>query len=71
MEVIRTVFSAALEKGFEIRDLDFSPIRGPEGNIEYLVHLVKAEQDAAGMEEERFAELIRETVSSAHRTLDV
>ncbi len=71
MEVIRTVFSAALEKGFEIRDLDFSPIRGPEGNIEYLVHLVKAEQDAAGMEEERFAELISETVSSAHRTLDV
>jgi 23S rRNA (cytidine1920-2'-O)/16S rRNA (cytidine1409-2'-O)-methyltransferase len=26
--------------------LDFSPIKGPEGNIEYLIHLKKSENEA-------------------------
>jgi len=42
-EVIAAVLSYAAETGFDVLDLDFSPIRGPEGNIEYLVHLVKCE----------------------------
>ena len=29
--------------GFEVLNLEFSPIKGPEGNIEYLVHLQKCE----------------------------
>ncbi len=75
MEVIRTVFSIALEKGFEIQNLDFSPIRGPEGNIEYLMHLVRVEQpapdfDAAGFVQDHFAGVITETVERAHQTLD-
>ena len=28
---------------FEIKNLEFSPIRGPEGNIEYLLHIYKTE----------------------------
>ena len=75
MEVIRTVFSIALEKGFEIQNLDFSPIRGPEGNIEYLMHLVRVDPpapdfDAAGFVQEYFAGVITETVECAHQTLD-
>ena len=27
--------------GFEVLNLEFSPIKGPEGNIEYLLHLKK------------------------------
>ena len=42
-EVIELVLSYATSIGFEVLALDFSPIKGPEGNIEYLVHLQKTE----------------------------
>ena len=41
LEVIQTVISYAKSISFGVRHLEFSPIKGPEGNIEYLVHLVK------------------------------
>lgn len=41
IEVIEKVISYALSIGFRVLDLTFSPIKGPEGNIEYLVHLEK------------------------------
>lgn len=41
LEVIRLVTDYAMSIGFSVLDLEFSPIRGPEGNIEYLVHLKK------------------------------
>ncbi len=40
-EVIEMVVSYAKEIGFTILNLDYSPIKGPEGNIEYLLHLYK------------------------------
>lgn len=40
-EVIENVLAAAREIGFVPRGLDFSPIKGPEGNIEYLLLLGK------------------------------
>ena len=43
-EVIGKVIDFADLLGFEILHLDFSPIKGPEGNIEYLVHLRKNSQ---------------------------
>ena len=43
-EVIRKVVDFADLLGFEILHLDFSPIKGHEGNIEYLVHLRKNSQ---------------------------
>ncbi len=46
VEVIQTVTDYAKAVGFDVLELDFSPIRGPEGNIEYLVHLKKTLQDA-------------------------
>ncbi|MDO4284257.1 MAG: TlyA family RNA methyltransferase [Eubacteriales bacterium] len=45
-EVIAAAIGYARENGFEVMGLDFSPIRGPEGNIEYLMYLVKKEEDA-------------------------
>jgi 23S rRNA (cytidine1920-2'-O)/16S rRNA (cytidine1409-2'-O)-methyltransferase len=41
IEVIEKVGAFANELGFEILNLTFSPIKGPEGNIEYLIHLKK------------------------------
>ncbi len=43
IEVIQKVIDYAMSIGFAILNLEFSPIRGPEGNIEYLVHLQKCE----------------------------
>ncbi len=40
-EVITEIVNFAYETGFSVKNLDFSPIRGPEGNIEYLVYLSK------------------------------
>ncbi len=40
LEVIEKVISIAQENGFSVNNLDFSPIKGPEGNIEYLIHIV-------------------------------
>ena len=57
-EVIRKVIDYADYIGFDILDLDFSPVKGPEGNIEYLLYLRKnAEKaEAAGELTESLAE---------------
>ena len=43
-EVLEQFLRHAAESQFFVKDLTFSPIRGPEGNIEYLGHLTVAEQ---------------------------
>lgn len=48
-EVIMKVADYAQNIGFGVMELDYSPIRGPEGNIEYLIHLKKG---AEGMEKD-------------------
>jgi len=45
LEVIEQVLAYAYAIGFEILNLEFSPIKGPEGNIEYLVHLKKTHEE--------------------------
>lgn len=42
IEVIQNCFAYAKENRFFVRELEFSPVKGPEGNIEYLYHLVKS-----------------------------
>lgn len=44
LEVIEAVTGYAHDAGFAVLALDFSPIKGPEGNIEYLIHLKKCEE---------------------------
>ena len=46
-EVIKKIIDFADIMGFRILHLDFSPIKGPEGNIEYLLHLQKNEAKTA------------------------
>lgn len=41
IEVIERIYTFAQLIGFEVLGLDYSPIRGPEGNIEYLLHIQK------------------------------
>ena len=63
-EVISNVIAFTKEIGFYIAGLSYSPIRGPEGNIEYLMHIVKSEPA------EEFTPNIEETVREAHEALD-
>ncbi len=46
LEVIEKVMEYARELGFGRKHLDYSPVKGPEGNIEYLLHLEKNGADA-------------------------
>lgn len=48
-EVIEAVLAYAVSIGFDVRGLDYSPIKGPEGNIEYLAHLKKTDSENAGI----------------------
>lgn len=41
LEVIEKVIDFAISIGFEVLNLEFSPVKGPEGTIEYLLHLQK------------------------------
>ena len=53
-EVISKVIDFAGIIGFEVLGLDFSPVRGPEGNIEYLLYIKKDESknsEADGIDE--------------------
>ncbi len=43
IEVVQNIVDFCLQNGFDVLNLDFSPIKGPEGNIEYLIHLKKSE----------------------------
>lgn len=40
-EVVRKILDYADSIGFEVINLEYSPIKGPEGNIEYLMHIRK------------------------------
>lgn len=42
LEVVENVINFAVENGFSVMGLQFSPIKGPEGNIEYLIYLNKS-----------------------------
>lgn len=44
IEVIEKVILYAVNIGFCVLNLDYSPIKGPEGNIEYLLHIRKSEK---------------------------
>ena len=43
LEVLEHFLDHARDAGFTVLDVDFSPIRGPEGNIEYLGYLTAGE----------------------------
>lgn len=64
-EVIKTVLDFAKETGFAVCGLSYSPIKGPEGNIEYLAYLKKD-----GGESLVTDEIIDETVENSHTALD-
>ena len=68
IEVIEMVVEFAKSIGFNVLNLDYSPIKGPEGNIEYLLHIEKGEN--ADTINKTDLDLINKIVEKAHDTLD-
>ena len=64
-DVIQRVLSAAAGAGFVTAGLTFSPVKGPKGNIEYLLYL-KLEGAALPLEET----FVHDVVAEAHSVLD-
>ena len=65
IEVIRNAIGFALANHFSVRGLDYSPIKGPEGNIEFLIHVV---HDGEQVSPDDAA--IRAVVAAAHKSLN-
>lgn len=62
IEVITKISDFVQKNGFSILGIDFSPIKGPEGNIEYLLYIKKQDSDFKEFDEEikRVVELSHE-----------
>ena len=67
-EVIRMVMDYASSIDFYPLALDFSPVKGPEGNIEYLLFLSKNKQDQEIVDASSID--IKAVVTASHDTLD-
>lgn len=65
-EVINMVIDYAISIGFEVLNLEYSPIKGPEGNIEYLLYL---QNHREGMYNNMTAD-VEKIVELAHGELD-
>ena len=64
-EVVEMIYNFVLEQGFTVLNLDFSPIKGPQGNIEYLIFIEKTENP-----ESELAVTPREIVEASHEKLN-
>lgn len=65
-EVIEMIVDYVRTQSLGILGLDFSPIKGPEGNIEYLIYLDKSQ---SGMEPEAVQARVDEVVAESHKIL--
>lgn len=66
IEVIENVIGYASDNGFSVLNLDFSPVKGPEGNIEYLLYIKKTDEKTCVVD----SEMIERVVEASHSTLD-
>ena len=64
-EVLHNAMGYAAANGFVVRGLDFSPVKGPEGNIEYLMFVQKSTEPAVLDDS-----AVEQVVAASHSTLD-
>ena len=68
-EVIITVMDFASGAGFSVLALDYSPIKGPKGNIEYLLHLKKRKESDPENQDSTRKAMVDDVVGRAHEEL--
>lgn len=71
IEVLDEAARFAIATGFSIKAVDYSPITGPKGNIEFLLYLVKQPLELCNcIDETQIAAIAAETVEAAHSELN-
>ena len=78
LEVLKNIMVYVLSEGFSIIDLSYSPIKGPEGNIEYLLYIEKKPGgieslnpgEAKEIFKNRYMQLAADITGQAHNSLD-
>ena len=66
-EVIENIVSFAASQKFTVSGLSYSPVKGPEGNIEYLIYLKKSKEITPCDE---YIEYAKELAKNSHEALD-
>ena len=69
-EVIELVINFAIGLNFFIKGLTFSPVKGPEGNIEYLLYMQKRNEKMSVAETDKIIKDIEKVVDEAKTTLN-
>lgn len=78
LEVLKNIMVYVLSEGFSIIDLSYSPIKGPEGNIEYLLYIEKKPGsteninpvEAQEIFKNNYMQLAADITGQAHNSLD-
>ena len=78
LEVLENIMVYVLSEGFSIIDLSYSPIKGPEGNIEYLLYIEKKTGSIESINpckakeifKSRYMQLAADITGQAHNSLD-
>lgn len=78
LEVLKNIMVYVLSEGFSIIDLSYSPIKGPEGNIEYLLYIEKKPgsteninpAEAQEIFKNNYMQLAADITGQAHNSLD-
>jgi len=65
IEVIKKVIDFAIDNGFSVLNLEYSPIKGPEGNIEYLLYIEKNDDNSC-----EYSFSVEDIVQKAHEELN-
>ncbi len=64
-EVVKSIYDFVLSNGFSVLNLDFSPIKGPQGNIEYLIFIEKNNEQTSHL-----SRSLEEIVYDSHEILN-
>ena len=65
IEVVDNIIGMMLNNGFSVSGLDYSPVKGPEGNIEYLILVQKSDQPVNNLKT-----TAKDVVMRSHDVLD-
>lgn len=65
ISVVKDIYDFCLNNGYSVLGLDYSPIKGPEGNIEYLIYIEKSDSPVSKTDVS-----VEELVENSHKQLD-
>ena len=65
ISVVKDIYDFCLNNGYSVLGLDYSPIKGPEGNIEYLIYIEKSDSPVSETDVS-----VEELVENSHKQLD-